>query len=108
MQMVDLSVALDGADGLSDALDLETSQLSCELVQVTAQGTRQLPPSPGRERMLLALGGSATLVLDDTRQTLVSGILVAITEGSGLELQCEGNEFFEALLITSAPSSEAP
>mgnify|MGYP003952749021 CR=1 FL=1 len=108
MQMVDLSVALDAAHELSGALDLDTSQLDCELFQVTAQETRQFPPSPGRERLILALGGSATLILDDTRQTLASGLLVAITEDSSLELQCEGTEAFEALLITSASSSEAP
>jgi hypothetical protein len=106
MQMVDLSVALDQDDGLTGLLDLDTDRMSCELVRVAAQGTRQLPPSPNRERLLLALGGSATLIASESRKTLVSGLLVAVTQGSGLELQCEGTEPFEALLITSSSASE--
>ena len=108
MQMVDLSVALDQVDDITGLLDLDTDRMTCELVRVAAQCTRQLPPSPNRERLLLALGGSATLIASDTRKTLASGLLVAVTHGSGLELQCEGAEPFEALLITSTPSSEAP
>lgn len=108
MQMVDLSVALDRDEGLTGLLDLDTDRMSCELVRVAAQGTRQLPPSPDRERLLLALGGSATLVMNETRKTLVSGLLVAVTRDDSLCLQCEGSAPFEALLITSSSTSETP
>ena len=107
MEMVDLGVALDRIDDLSGALTLGTRSLECELISVAAQGTRQLPPAPDRERLLLALGGSATLIVNQMHQTLTSGLMVALTESSGLELQCEGVEPFEALLITTAPTGEA-
>jgi len=107
MEMLDLGVALDRAEDLSGALELGMNSLTCELINVASQGTRQLPPAPDRERLLLALGGAATLLVDDAHQTLLSGMLVALSETSGLELQCEGVEPFEALLITTAPNGEA-
>ena len=59
MEMLDLGVALDRAEDLSGALELGTSSLTCELISVASQGTRQLPPAPDRERLLLALGACA-------------------------------------------------
>ncbi len=108
MQIADLSIALGQVDDIAEVLDLGTGQMTCELVRVAAQGTRQLPPSPGRERLVLALEGCATLISEQTRQTLASGLLVGLTDGSALELQCEGTQPFEALLVTSTPSSEVP
>ena len=107
MEIVDLGVALEEADDISELLPLGPRVLSCELLRVPAQGSRKLPPAPGRERILLALGGSATLILGELRQTLASGLLLGLAEDSAIELQCEGTAPFEGLLILCNASKEA-
>jgi quercetin dioxygenase-like cupin family protein len=107
MEIVDLSAILNRDGDFEEALPLDASHTDWSLIRIAPQVRHEIGAADLEERVLLALGGNATLHLDGSRHTLASGHLVAIDPGPAFSLWCEGTEPFEALLITSPKPDEA-
>ena len=108
MQIVDLGVLLgeERTSADNERPVLETAHSRWTLLRVAAQSRHEVAAEGSNERVLVILGGTGTLHIDDHRTTLLSGHLVTVKPGAAFAIWCEGAQDLELLQMNIACDEE--
>jgi len=91
----------------ADVTPLNMSPFSASsLLRLKANAVYEPAAAPHEERIVVVLGGYATVTVDDCRQTLGSGQLLTVEPGASLKIWNDSDVEWSALCIESPPANQ--